>query len=95
MNCPHCPHCRHQAQARPEEIAAEVDLIKSSGYGQRVTWDGFVYRDVAALLVERSEGTLYNGDWQERLPVRKHGRNGRAMYALEDIARVRIEERKF
>jgi hypothetical protein len=49
-----------------------------------------VYRSDASILVQRDSATLANSYWLQRLPVRRRGKHGAAMYTLPDIARALV-----
>lgn len=56
--------------------------------GHTVLPDGSVYEDAAAVILDRSPGTLKNwrGRGGDQLPFYRHGRTGRIRYKLRDLA---------
>ena len=93
-----CPTC---GQRLPTDQAAPADRVGQLrdwcvANGHHVGADDSVYEHVAALILDRSPGTLKN--WRSSgagsaLPFYRHGRTGRVRYRLTDLAELLAVQR--
>jgi hypothetical protein len=88
-NCPNCGFCLDESDPVAERVAQLRQACVAAG--RWVSHDGRVHESTAAWLLDRAPGTLRNWRAQNApLPFQKV--RGRYSYALEDIARMQLDD---
>jgi len=94
-----CPRCGCAFTPTPADPAADLAASLRAECERRGHWislDGRVNRATAALLLDRSEGTLAN--WRagsNPLPFHRLGKRGAVTYSLLDIAQFVLRAREY
>lgn len=80
-----CPTCGHVLTEQRDTATILREWCEANG--KHVCADDAVHEDVAAVLLDRSPGTLSNWRAQRKGPRSyRHGRTGRCKYKLSGLA---------